>query len=576
VLRELHVRNFAILEDVRVEFGPGLNVLTGETGAGKSILIDALGAALGQRTGTEVIRSGATEARVEAVFDLSRAPAVRAALDAAGLPGEDEVLILVREIGGRGRAYANGAAVTVGTLRTLGSLLVEIHGQHEGQRLLEPRTHLELLDAFGGEELLRAREAVEGAFRRWSELRVARAELVRKERERAQRLDLLHFQVREIDAVHPRPGELEELQTTRTRLVHAERLAEAVGAAYQAIYGGEESAAHRLGRAASQLRHAAAWDPHLAPFAQTLDELSRQLADLARDLRGYAEALEADPAQLEAVEARLVALRTLQRKYGDTVEEILAYRDRAAREIESLETLQTRLEEIEQELIRATADLARACAVLSALRRAAARRLEEALVGHLRDLGMPEAQFAVAFEVREDPEGIEVDLHGTGPRRLGVGMRGVDRVEFLFSANPGEVPRPLVRVASGGELARLMLAIRSVLALVDPTPVMVFDEVDAGVGGRAAHVIGAKLASLAHYAQVLCVTHLPQIAAMAQVHHAIRKVTAGGRTRTEVHRVEEQERVEEIARMLGADPPTEVARRHARELLERHRAPLRP
>ncbi len=253
MLRELHVRNFAILEDVRVEFGPGLNVLTGETGAGKSILIDALGAALGQRTGSEVVRSGAKEARVEAVFDLARLPAVRAALDAAGLPSEDEILILVREIGGRGRAYANGAAVTVGTLRTLGSLLVEIHGQHEGQRLLEPRTHLELLDAFGGEELLRMREAVEGAYRRWSALREVRAELLQKERERAQRLEFLNFQVREIDAVCPRPGELEELQTIRTRLVNAERLAEATGAAYEALYGGEESAARQLGRAIPDL-----------------------------------------------------------------------------------------------------------------------------------------------------------------------------------------------------------------------------------------------------------------------------------------------------------------------------------
>lgn len=576
MLRELHVRNFAILEDVRVEFGPGLNVLTGETGAGKSILIDALGAVLGQRTGTDVIRSGATEARVEAVFDLSYAPAVRTALDAAGLPSEDEVLILVREIGGRGRAYANGAAVTVGTLRTLGSLLVEIHGQHEGQRLLEPRTHLELLDAFGGAELLRAREAVEGAYKRWSEVRAAREELARKERERAQRLDLLHFQVREIDALRPRPGELAELQAARTRLVNAERLAEATGAAYEALYGGEESAARLLGRAASQLRHAAAWDPQLGPLAQTLEELAQHAADLARDLRGYAEGLEADPAQLEAVEARLAALRTLQRKYGDTVEEILAYRHRAAQEIELLETLQTRREEVEEELIRATSDLARACAGLSALRRRAAGRLEEAIVGHLQDLGMPEARFAVALEVREDPGGIEVDVPERGPVRLVVGPRGVDRVEFLFSANPGEPLRPLGRVASGGELARLMLAIRSVLALVDPTPVMVFDEVDAGVGGRAGHVIGTKLAALARHAQVLCVTHLPQIAAMAQVHYVIRKVVAGNRTRTEVRWVEQQERVEEIARMLGADPPTEAARRHARELLERHRAPSRP
>ncbi|MDR5709958.1 MAG: DNA repair protein RecN, partial [Armatimonadota bacterium] len=534
MLRELHARNFALLEDVRVEFGPGLNVLTGETGAGKSILLDALGACLGHRVGSDVVRTGATEARVEAVFELSRAPEARAALDAAGIPVEDEVLILVREIGGRGRAYANGTPVTVGTLREIGSFLVEIHGQHEGQRLLEPRTHLELVDASGDEAVRRMRAEVEEAFARWSGLRARLVELDRTERERAQRLDLLRWQVQEIEAVQLRPGELEELVAARTRLVHAGRLAEATGGAYEALYG-EEGAVRFLGRAAALLRQASQWDPQLHPLLQALEAVRVQLDEVGLELRRYAEEVQADPRRLEEVEARFNTLRALQRKYGDTVEEILAYRERALREIAHLENLELHRAEVEEALREAEEALGHAAAALSATRRRAARRLERSVEEHLRELGMPEARFCVGFEVREDPEGVRVLLPDEQePRRLQLTSRGADRVEFLFSANPGEPPRPLHRVASGGELARLMLALRSALAEAHPTPVMVFDEVDAGVGGHAAHVVGTKLASLARGAQVLCVTHLAQIAAQADVHHAIRKVTFRGRTRTEV------------------------------------------
>jgi DNA repair protein RecN (Recombination protein N) len=572
VLRELHARNFALLEDVRVEFGPGLNVLTGETGAGKSILLDALGACLGHRVRSDVVRTGATEARVEAVFELSRASEVRAALDAAGIPVEDELLILVREVGGRGRAYANGTPVTVGTLREIGSLLVEIHGQHEGQRLLDPRTHLELVDASGDEAMRRLKEEVGEAFARWSALRARLAELDRTERERAHRLDLLRWQVQEIETVRPRPGELEELQGIRTRLVNAGRLAEAAGGAYEALYG-EEGAVRFVGRAAALLRQASQWDPKLRPLVDALEAVQGQLGEAGLELRRYAEEVQADPHQLEEVEARLYTLRVLQRKYGDTVEEVLAYRDRALQEIAHLENLELHRAEVEEDLRSVEEVLARAAAALSAARRRAARGLERSVEEQLRELGMPEARFQVAFEVREDPEGVPVLLPDRGePRRLQLTSRGVDRVEFLFSANPGEPPRPLHRVASGGELSRLMLALRSALAEAHPAPVMVFDEVDAGVGGHLAHVVGTKLASLARGTQVLCVTHLAQIAAQADVHHAIRKITSGGRTRTEVHRVEGEARVEEIARMLAGDPPTEMSRRHAQELLRRHRA----
>ncbi len=556
------MRDFVLLDEVRVEFGPGLNVLTGETGAGKSMLVDALGAVLGQRTPSDVVRTGASCARVVAVFEAASFPQLRPVVDELGLPWEDGALVLVREIGGRARAYVNGQPTTVGVLRRLGTLLAEIHGQHEGQRLLEPASHRELLDAFGGGALLSLRARAEELFGRWRQLRSELRSLDVGERERAQRVDLLRFQISEIDAVRPRPGELEELAGLRTRLVNAERLRESVAGAYQALYGDEGAAADRVGRAAVLLRQAAVWDPALEPLVEALESLGAQLSDLSRDLHAAVERAESDPARLEEVESRLAALRALLRKYGDTVEAVLDYRDRAARELEALENADSRRAELEQQVALVEAQLASAVRDLSAARAAAARRLEKAILQHLQDLAMPAARFRVRLDVEEDPDGLPA-----GGRRLAVAPWGADRVEFLLSTNPGEPPRPLHRVASGGELSRVMLALRTVLARADPPAVMVFDEVDSGVGGRAGHVIGAKLSELSGVCQVLCVTHLPQIAALANHHLAIRKVTERGRTRTVVEVLDPEARVEEIARMLSGPTPTETARRHARELL---------
>jgi DNA repair protein RecN (Recombination protein N) len=562
VLRELHARDFVLLDDVRVEFGPGLNVLTGETGAGKSMLVDALGAVLGHRTPSDVVRGGAGCARVAAVFDPRPVPQLRAVVDELGLPWEDDALVLVREIGGRARAYVNGEPTTVGVLRRLGSVLGEIHGQHEGQRLLEPATHRALLDEFGGEEVLSRRAAVQSLFGRWRALREELRALDVGERERVQRVDLLRFQVAEIDSVRPQPGELEELVQLRGRLLNAERLRESVTAAYQALYGDEGAAADRVGRALGLLRQAAAWDPALGPVLEGLEAVEAQLADLSREVRAAVERLEADPGRLDEVEGRIAALRGLLRKYGDTLEAVLDYRERAARELAALENADSRRAEVEEELARVEAQLATAVTDLSAARAQAARRLEKAVLRHLQDLAMPSARFRVHVETSEDPEGLPV-----GPRRLSVGPWGAERVEFVLSANPGEPPRPLQRVASGGELSRVMLALRTVLARADPPAVMVFDEVDSGVGGRTGHAIGAKLAELAGVCQVLCVTHLPQIAALAHHHLAVRKVTERGRTRIAVEVLQGEDRVDEIARMLSGPTPTDTARRHARELL---------
>lgn len=561
-MRELHVRDFALLEDVRVEFAPGLNVLTGETGAGKSMLVDALGAVLGQRTPSELVRTGASCARVTAVFDAAALPRVRAVAEEMGLPWEEEAVVLVREVGSRSRAYVNGEPTTVGVLRRLGRCLVEIHGQHEGQRLLETATHRELLDAFGGEAVASLRSRVEALVGRWRGLREALRSLDLGERERAQRVDLLRFQVCEIDAVRPRPGEVEELAALRHRLLNAQRLRDSVRTAYEVLYGEEGSALDRVGRALALLRQAAGWDAALTAVVEALEGVEVQLADLSREVYAALEGAEADPARLEEVEDRLVALRGLLRKYGDTVEAVLHYRDRAAAELAALENVDTRRAELEGELERVEAELAAAVQELSEVRGQAARKLEKAVLRHLQDLAMPAARFRVQLEADEDRQGLSV-----GGRRLSVGPWGADRVEFLLSTNPGEPPRPLQRIASGGELSRVMLAVRTVLAEADPPAVMVFDEVDAGVGGRTGHVLGTKLRELARACQVLCVTHLPQIAALAHHHLSIRKVTEHGRTRTVVEVLHSEARVEEIARMLSGPQPTETARRHARELL---------
>lgn len=561
-MRELHVRDFALLEDVRVEFAAGLNVLTGETGAGKSMLVDALGAVLGQRTPVDVVRIGSGSARVTAVFDVSRLPQARALIEELGLPWEEGTLVLVREIGGRARAYVNGEPVTVGILRRLGSALAEIHGQHEGQRLLEPATHRALLDDFGGGEVLPRRARVEELYGRWRTLRAELRALELSEQERAHRVDLLRFQVSEIDAVRPRPGEVEELAALRHRLLNAQRLRDSVRAAYEALYGQEGAALDRVGQALALLKQATGWDVALTAVVEALEGVEVQLADLSREIHAAIERAEADPARLEEVEDRLLALRGLLRKYGQTVEAVLQYRDRAAAELLALENVDTRRAELEGELERTEAELAATVQKLSEARGELARRLEKAVLRHLQDLAMPAARFRVRLEADEDPHGLSV-----GGRRVSVGPWGVDRVEFLLSTNPGEPPRPLQRIASGGELSRVMLALRTVLAQADPPAVMVFDEVDAGVGGRTGYVLGTKLRELTRACQVLCVTHLPQIAALAHHHLSIRKVTEQGRTRTVVEVLRSEARVEEIARMLSGPQPTETARRHARELL---------
>ncbi|MCX7992849.1 MAG: DNA repair protein RecN [Fimbriimonadales bacterium] len=549
MLHALHIENLAIIDRLEVNFAVGLNALTGETGAGKSILIDALNLALGERADPTLIRTGAEKLRVNAIFELPNDPELHALLDELGVEPEEGLLYLSREVqaGGRSIARINGQPAPLSTLKAIGERLVDLHGQHEHQSLLKPSSHLEFLDHWLGEPALNLRMqvretvyALRGAER---ELR----ELIEREREREQMLDLYRFQVDEIRKANIQMGEDEHLETEERRLTHAEKLIALAGGAYDALMS--ENGAYDLAASVSRnLTEIARIDPSVAEWGDMLEGALAQIEEVARNLRTYAESIEYDPARLEEVIARLELIKRLKRKYGDTIEAVLDYAEQAEVKLHALETQTERRDALEAQIAQLQATATTLCEQLTELRRSGAQRFAESIQACLRDLAMDRAEFRA--EVR--------------PKLMDA--TGADSVEFLFSANPGEPPRPLSKIASGGEMSRVMLALKTVLADAAPVPTLVFDEIDAGLGGRTAHAVGEKLNELARHCQILCITHLPQIASRATHHLAIEKQAEGDTTRVQIRTLEGEARVQEIARMLTGEP-TETALQHARELL---------
>ena len=560
MLRELRLKNFAVVESVTVPFTPGLNVLTGETGAGKSILVDAIVLVRGARAQTDVIRADAETATVEAVFAIDGAGAARGVLDEAGLTADDNAEIVVRRElarSGRHRAFVNDSPVTVGLLERIGDVLVEVHGQHEHQRLLEPARQLELLDRFADAEEAGAR--VEALY---AKQRAAREEAERTRgaaRDRAQREDLLRFQVGELDAARLRGGEKEELRAELRRVQHAERFTAGLTEAAALLADAPQSAAERLARAARILLDLGRLDAALAAPSEPIEAARIQLDEALGAIRRLRDGIVAEPGRLDAIHERLDALTRLERKYGDGEEAMLRFRDEAARDLERLERHEEVMAEQERVLGELEAELAAAATALSGRRRSAASRLATQVERALRALGMERAVFEVGLEPAAE-----------------IGARGADRVELRLSTNPGEEVKALARVASGGELSRTMLALKSVLARADRVPTLVFDEVDAGIGGRVASVVAHTLSGAAEGRQVLCVTHLAPIAALAAHHLRVSKSVRGGRTRMAVASLAGDERVEEVARMLGGATITAAAREHARDLLGARRGRPRP
>ena len=549
MLLNLIITNFAIIDRLEVQFEAGFNVLTGETGAGKSIILDAFGLLLGDRARPDLVRAGSEEATVEALFDLAGRGEIRQTFAESGFPFDDElVLRRVVQSGGRSRAYINGRLATLAQLQPLSEQLVAVCGQHEHQVLLQRNVHLDILDRFGNlDEQLRAYRELyqekQDVARRLERLEAA-------ERDRQQRLDFLHHQFDEIGTAQLSPGEEESLAAERLLLQNAERLAAITRGGYEALYEGDGAVCEILGRLTADLQSVAKVDPELGSLAETVQRCLYELEDASTQLRSYIGRINFEPDRLEEIAERLSVLTRLKRKYAPSVSEILALQDDMGRELAELESSGETRHKLADELAGLTARILRLGGDLSAARREAARPLAKMLVDELNDLAMSGASFEVAFDPLNQP-----------------GPDGLEKAEFMISLNPGEPLMPLARVASGGELSRLMLALKRIVPDADKVPTVIFDEVDAGVGGAAATAVGSKLRSVSHISQILCVTHLPQVAAFADHHHRVMKREAGGRTLATMACLTGEERVREMARMLGGAQVTEQSLLHAKELI---------
>jgi DNA repair protein RecN (Recombination protein N) len=554
MLKLLRINNIALVPSLELEFGPGLTLLTGETGAGKSILIDALGLVLGERASPELIRSGEERATVEAVFETASAQTL---LEERALPQDGDEIVLRRElqVSGKGRATVNGAIVPVGLLRDLAPQLAVVHGQHEPQGLLDPAQHLALVDHFAGVD---TRE-VAGLFRGLQAADAALERLRGDRREGERRREMLEFQATEIERAELRAGEEEALRAEKLRHLNAGRLAGLSGEAYALLYDDEAAALARLGQVFKRVEELATIDAEFRPFVEAKADCLPPLEELARVLRDYRERLEVSPGRLDEIESRLSLVERLKKKYGASVEEVLAFGSRCRGELQALASPEIEERRLQDQREQAAAAYLERSLALSKRRRSVARDLVRQVQAELALVAMEKTRFEVLFT----PASPEAALAPSGWSE-----HGLERAEFLLSPNPGEELRPLARIASGGELSRLMLALKSVVRADAPGLTLVFDEVDAGIGGRVAEVVGRKLRALADAQQVLCVTHLPQIAAFADQHMAVRKQVSRGRTETGVDALSERERIEEVARMLGGETITPTARLHAQEMLK--------
>ncbi len=550
MLIELRVENFAIIERLSVRLEPGLNALTGETGAGKSIIVGALSLLLGERASAESVRTGAERAVVEGVFDVAARPEIRALLAEQGIADEDGLLILRREVAveGRNRAWVNGSATTAGFVGELGGRLVDLHGQHEHQTLLRPEDQRAILDAYGGHSGLA--DQVAAAHGRLREAETQLDALDRRRREIEQRADFLRFQAEEIEKASLKPGEDDALAEEANRLEHSEELARLSQALHQGVYADESSVLERLGRLRRDLEQLLQIDPSQDAARELADSAYYALEELGRQMGDYAAGVEHDPARLDEIRRRQDQIFRLKTKYGETVEEILDTGRRAREELDTLDGASFERRRLEEDVVEARDALGALAGDLSEKRRASAARLASEVMEVLPEVGLA----AGRFEVHLDEED-------------GVTAHGAERVTFLVALNVGLDARPLARVASGGELSRVMLALKTILARVDEVPTLVFDEVDAGIGGRVGVQVGAKLRQVAEHHQVFVITHLPQIAARAHHHVLVEKMEHEGTTLTRLTELEAEERVRELARMLGGDPESATSIQHARELL---------
>lgn len=574
MLAEIDITHFAIIDHLHLQFHRGFNVMTGETGAGKSIIIDAVGSLLGGRAQSEFVRAGADKARVEGMFVLNAAVRenIFPILDEIGIEHEDDNLIITREISREGRnvCRVNGRTVTLHTLQRIGECLIDIHGQSEHLSLLRVREHIDFLDRYGNlwEQRARVAEKVKA-------LRATRKEiesLMIDEREKARRVDRLTYVVDEIMEAGLKIGEEETLKQERDLLGNAELRANLADHAYRALYGegeDEKGAIDLLNDALQAVTGLEKYDASVKALREEAESAAAQADDLARSLRAYRDSVDHNPARLGQIDERLDLIFRLKRKYGDSVEEVIAYGEKAAAELATITQSEERVEELRQQEKQLLKEIGALAGALSEARREAGERLSREIEMQLQDLGMAKAKFGVTIEQADDADGVPVN-----GRRVAVDSTGIDKVEFMVSPNPGEPLKPLAKIASGGETSRLMLALKSVLAVADNTPTLIFDEIDQGIGGRTGGIVGNKLWALTPSAQkiagvpqhqVICITHLPQIAAFGDAHFKIRKEIVGERTITQISELNNSARIEEIAQMLGTE--TATTRQNAEELL---------
>ncbi len=566
MLRELSIKNFAVIDQVALDLGPGLNVLTGETGAGKTIILNALGLLLGGRTSSDIIRHGEEEATVEALFE-SLPQALQLRLGESGYGDEDELVIKrIVSRSGKNRIYLNGSLCPLTLLAEIGSHLIRIYGQHEHHSLLRSESHLALLDAHGAledkaEEMKKRYHSFRTA---WDQLREAREKLERARREE----DLLRAQAEEISRASLRIGEEEDLLARKEILIHAEKLHQGCKEGEEILYEGEDAVVGRLGRVLARLKELAGIDNTLNNPVELINSSLAQLEEATSALRHYTDRVEFDSQALEQLEDRLAEINRLKRKYSGSVEDILKIRERVEQDLAALDRGGEEIGALEQALEKTRRSAWEEAEALSNERSRVSRKIKKELEREVESLGMPKTVFDARF-LRE--EGIQDDPPFLIDGR-NITEEGIDQIEFYFSPNPGEPVKPLAKVASGGELSRVMLAIKSLVLTRGDIPTLLFDEVDAGIGGSVAEMVGNKLKNVADSHQVICVTHLPQIAALANFHYVVEKEIAKGRTFTKVKKLSDRDRVSEVARMLGGIKVTDQAKRHAAEMIKIHQS----
>jgi DNA repair protein RecN (Recombination protein N) len=565
MIKSLSIKNYALIEELAIDFSNGLVIITGETGAGKSIIIGALGLIIGERANTDVVRAGSDKAIVEGVFDISGNKKVRALLRDNELDGTEE-LIVRREISikGQSRCFVNDTPITIGLQKQMGEFLVDLHGQHEHQSLLRREMHVEMLDEFGGltglvGEFQTAFRVLTAASSQLDEMRV-REERLREKREFHQ------FQIQEIDAVAPQAGEEEQLENELKILENAETLFAATGKIYEMLYEGEQSIHDLLVIVRNQMHDLAAIDKQFENGAKESESAVAIINELAKFTQSYNARIEFNPDRLETIRQRLGKIAHLKRKYGGSLDTVLAHREKIGEEFTLAENFEEIIRRLEADVEAARRECGTLAQRLTAKRNETARKLDKSIVAELSKLGIQHASFTTQI-LQTSVEGKSVPFMVVGKKRTALNTRGCDDVEFLISTNLGEEVKPLVKVASGGEVSRIMLALKSILAKSDRLPVLIFDEIDVGVSGRVAQAVGISLKSLSSFHQVIAITHLPQIAGLADIHFAVAKVEEGKRTKTTVHKLSVEERVREVAKLMSGAEVTEAGLKGARELM---------